>query len=256
MMMNDSETRDTIRKIWDYSSISYDSNPGHGIFSEEEKTAWTRELGLNLPPGPLRILDAGCGTGAMALLFAGMGHQVTGIDLSREMLTKARKKADEKSLTLELQAGDAEYLPFADRSFDVVVNRHLLWTLPHPETALNEWHRVLKPGGRVFIIDGVWDDNSLLSRMKIRISSGMARIFEPHNTHQRSYDTRIRASLPYAGGVPEGITLNLLKDAGFIHQGTRNLMYIRELHKPILPWYKRLAQGKSYYIIVSVKNGQ
>ncbi|MDD1729622.1 MAG: methyltransferase domain-containing protein [Methanospirillum sp.] len=255
MMMNDSETKDTIRKIWDYSSISYDSNAGHGIFSEEEKNAWTRELRLNLPPGPLKILDVGCGTGAMALLFAGMGHQVTGIDLSREMLTKAGKKADEKSLTLELGTGDAEYLPFPDGSFDVVVNRHLLWTLPHPETALKDWHRVLKPGGRVFIIDGVWDDNSLLSWMKIRMSSGVARIFEPHNTHQRSYDPTIRASLPYAGGVPEEITLNLLKDTGFVHLDTRNLMYIRELQKTDLPWYKRLAQGKSYYIIISVKNG-
>jgi hypothetical protein len=87
--------------------------------------------------------------------------------------------------------------------------------------------------------------------MKIRISSGMARIFEPHNTHQRSYDSTIRNVLPYGGWVPEEITLKYLEDAGFIHLDTRDLVYIRELHKSEFPWYKKFVQGKSYYIINS-----
>lgn len=253
MMTDDDEIKNAIRTVWDFSSISYDQNPGHGIVTEEEKAAWKRELLRTLPPGPLKILDIGCGTGAMALLFAEMGHLVTGIDLSRDMMTKARKKAEERNLTIELLNGDAEFLPFDDRSCDVVVTRHLLWTLPHPDIAVKDWHRVLKPEGRVLIIDGVWDDNSLLSKMKIRISSGMARIFEPYNTHQRSYDSTIRTILPYGGGVPEEITQKLLKEAGFIHLDTRNLKYIRELYSSELPWYKKWVQGMSYYIIASLK---
>lgn len=253
-MVDDGEIRDAIRKIWDYSSISYDGNPGHGIITGEESTAWKNELSRNLHHGSLKVLDIGCGTGAIALLFAEMGHQVTGFDLSVGMMTKARKKAEERNLTLELLSGDAEHLPFGDGSFDVVVNRHLLWTLPHPDIALKDWHRVLKQGGRILIIDGVWDDKSLISYIKIRISSGFTRLFEPHNTHHRSYDQTIRSTLPYGGGVPEEVTLKYLNDVGCIHLDTRNLMYIRELYQSALPWYRRCAQGKSYYIITSAKD--
>jgi ubiquinone/menaquinone biosynthesis C-methylase UbiE len=189
----------------------------------------------------------------MALLFGEMGHQVTGIDLSGGMLEVARKKSETSNHDLILLTGDAERLPFADESFDVVVTRHLLWTLPHPEAALKDWHRVLKPGGMVLIIDGVWDDKSLLSWLKIRISSGLARIFERDNTHHRSYGPAIRRSLPYGGGVPEERTRECLEDAGFVHVRTRDLMYIRALYRSELPWYRRFAQGRSYYIIASMK---
>ena len=252
-MMDERAIREAVRTTWDHASISYDSNPGHGIRTGEEKTAWKQELHRDLPPGPLRVLDAGCGTGAMAFLFAEMGHQVVGIDLSGEMVAQARKKAKTSNYDLDLLTGDAEQLPFGNGSFDVVVTRHLLWTLPHPETALKDWHRVLKPGGRVLIIDGVWDDKSLLSWLKIRVSSGMARIFEPDNTHHRSYGPDIRSRLPYGGGVPEEITLKYLEEAGFVHIQTRDLMYIRGLYRPELPWYKKLNQGRSYYIIASMK---
>jgi SAM-dependent methyltransferase len=76
--MIDHEIKDTVRRSWDHSSGRYDSCPGHGIGTEEEKVAWKRELTRNLTESPLRVLDVGCGTGAMALLFAEMGHQVMG----------------------------------------------------------------------------------------------------------------------------------------------------------------------------------
>ncbi len=49
-------------------------------------------------------------------------------------------------LSIDFQTGDAEHLPFEANTFDVVVSRNLVWTLPAPETAMREWHRVLKPG--------------------------------------------------------------------------------------------------------------
>ena len=130
--MIDHEIKDAIRKSWDLSSVKYDDSPGHGVWSEEEKTAWKQELSRNLPGSPLKVLDAGCGTGVMGLLFAEMGHQVTGVDLSEGMMTRAREKAFAQKLSVELIRGDVENLPFINESFDVVVNRHLVWTLPHP----------------------------------------------------------------------------------------------------------------------------
>ncbi len=253
MAMDDHEVRETVRTVWDRSSTTYDDNPGHGIGTGEEKEAWKRELSWDLSSTPLRVLDIGCGTGAMGILFAEMGHQVTGIDLSEKMMEKAREKAEERSLPLELRAGDAEHLPFRDSSFDLVVMRHLLWTLPHPECALKDWHRVLTPGGRLLVIDGIWDDKSLATRVKMGFSSGMTRVFEQENTHRRSYDRTLRSRLPYEGGVPLESMLALLERAGFSPKHLGDLRYIRDLQKARLPWYKRLAQGKTYYIIVSMK---
>src|SRR6476646_6271546 len=80
-------------------------------------------------------------------------HRVTGIDFAPSMTAQARKKAAERQATIRYEEADAEQLPFAAGSFDMAVSRHLLWTLPHPERAMDEWIRVLRPGGRLIIVD-------------------------------------------------------------------------------------------------------
>jgi ubiquinone/menaquinone biosynthesis C-methylase UbiE len=69
------------------------------------------------------------------------------------MIAQARKKAAERQATIRYEEADAEQLPFAAARFDIAVSRHLLWTLPHPERAMDEWIRVLRPGGRLIIVD-------------------------------------------------------------------------------------------------------
>ena len=249
--MTDPDIKDKIRKSWDQSSDLYDSCSGHGIGTGEEEVAWKQELSRDLPEPPLRVLDVGCGTGVMALLFAGMGHHVTGVDLSEDMMAKARGKADAQNLQIELKNGDAEHLPFDDGSFDVVVNRHLLWTLPHPELALREWHRVLKNGGVVLIIEGVWKDRSFKVRAKRILSDGLARIFG--HRHGGHYDPELRSQLPYDGGVPEETIISELEHAGFTGIRVRDLMYIREIQKRRQPWYERFAPARTYYIVAAMK---
>ena len=68
-------------------------------------------------------------------------------------IAQARKKAAERQATIRYEEADAEQLPFAAGSFDMAVSRHLLWTLPHPERAMDEWIRVLRPGARLIIVD-------------------------------------------------------------------------------------------------------
>jgi ubiquinone/menaquinone biosynthesis C-methylase UbiE len=251
--MNDQEIKDAVRKVWDLSSTTYDNIPGHRIGTPEEKNAWIQELGRDLPSVALAVLDVGCGTCAIGLLFAEMGHRVTGVDLSEDMIARARRKVEESKLVIDLRTGDAEHLPFEDGSFDVIVTRHLLWTLPNPEIALKEWFRVLTPRGMLVVIDGVWHDNSLGTRVRMRISSGMARIFEPESTHPASYSEGVRTRLPLGGGVSEETMQAFLQQAGFLDMQFRDLMYIRELQKLQLPWYRRFAQGKSYYLVTSTK---
>ena len=100
---------------------------------------------------PKRVLDVGTGAGLLALLYAELGHEVTGLDFSQAMLEQARERADRHGLPVDFVRGDAEALPFGDESFDVVTNRIVIWSLPSPGVAVREWARVLKPGGKLVL---------------------------------------------------------------------------------------------------------
>ena len=158
--MVNNDLKNEIRKQWGNRSRSYDNSPGHGIHSDREKQAWLQILSnaLNQKQG-LRVLDVGTGTGALALMLAEMGHEVTGIDMSERMLKIARDKAQSRNLNPVFRAGDAEAPPFESESFDAIVSRHVLWTLPNPEKAVNQWKKLLKPGGIIVIIDGNFSRN-------------------------------------------------------------------------------------------------
>lgn len=155
MMNRNSDLKETIKLRWGKRARSYDMSPGHGIHSKQEKEAWMQILSnaLNRRQG-LTVLDVGTGTGALALLLAEMGHTAVGIDLSQRMLQRASEKAHARNMTVEFKIGDAEAPPFERESFDAIVSRHVLWTLPNPEHALKTWNRLLKPNGIIAIIDG------------------------------------------------------------------------------------------------------
>ena len=110
-----------------------------------------------LPVGRLEVLDVGCGTGEIGLLFAELGHHVTGLDLSEKTLAKAREKTSKKMYDSTFKKGDAEDPPFEAGTFDVVVSRHLLWTLPHPDNAVKNWKKMLKKGGVLIVIYGLYN---------------------------------------------------------------------------------------------------
>jgi ubiquinone/menaquinone biosynthesis C-methylase UbiE len=140
---------------WDRRAPVFDEDFGHTIRTPGERAAWDRVLGLILAGrGPSDVLDAGCGTGFLAFELAARGHRATGVDFAPAMVAEARRKAANRGLDVRFEEGDAEQLRFPDGSFDLVISRHVLWTLPHPETAVDEWIRVLRPGGRLVIVDG------------------------------------------------------------------------------------------------------
>lgn len=103
---------------------------------------------VDKPGDGLKILDVGCGAGFFEMLLAPLGYAMTGIDLTPDMITKARELAGrhhaEEARFLVM---DAEHPDFPDETFDAVISRNLTWTLPHPVEAYEQWYRVLKPGG-------------------------------------------------------------------------------------------------------------
>ena len=140
---------------WGRRAANFDADFGHSIHTPEERAAWNRVFALALGGREgLAALDVGCGTGFLSLELAARGHRVTGIDFAPAMLALAKEKAAAAGAAIRLEEADAENLPFAPASFDLVITRHVLWTLPHPEAALDEWIRVLRPGGRLAVIDG------------------------------------------------------------------------------------------------------
>jgi SAM-dependent methyltransferase len=113
------------------------------------------ELG-RLAPGE-RVLDLGSGAGTDSLVAAqmvGPEGRVTGIDMTPQMLAKARAAAAELGLTnVEFVEGEAERLPFPDESFDVVVSNGVIDLVPDKDAVFAELHRVLVAGGRLQIAD-------------------------------------------------------------------------------------------------------
>lgn len=187
---------------WDRRAAHFDEDFGHSIGSPAERAAWDRILNLVIPAGgPLDALDVGCGTGFLTLELASRGHRASGIDFAPAMIARARGKAAAQGLGARFDEGDAERLPYPDGSFDLVISRHVLWTLPHPEAALDEWLRVLRPGGRLAIIDGAQynDATAPPQRENARTSTEYAAISD---------------RLPFYGGRPREEIEALLRARG------------------------------------------
>ena len=109
-----------------------------------------------LEPGE-RVLDLGSGTGTdslVASLMVGSEGSVTGLDMTPEMLAKARAGAAELGAgNVTFVDGEAEQLPFEDTSFDVVISNGVIDLVPDKDAVFSELHRVLVPGGRIQIAD-------------------------------------------------------------------------------------------------------
>lgn len=143
-----------IVNYWEKANHRYDDLVQRELESEMKKT-WRELLEENCPPGEtLKILDIGTGPGFFSLLLSEMGHKVTAIDCTQSMLDTARKNAEMAGFDVEFHLMDAHELDFEDHSFDMIINRNVTWLLNEPEDAYQEWHRVLKPGGRLLIFDG------------------------------------------------------------------------------------------------------
>ena len=116
--------------------------------------AWQEYLtGKIVADKPLKILDIGTGAGFFAVILSKMGHQVTGIDMSADMLHQAKQNVLAAGGRAKFCKMNAQKLDFADETFDVVISRNLTWTLPDVMQAYREWYRVLKKGGRLLNFD-------------------------------------------------------------------------------------------------------
>ena len=147
------ERKEKIVKYWEKRSDSFLEQRRQELHSTMAER-WIKEINAQLPEGKnLKILDVGCGAGFFTILLAKAGHQVTGIDLTPDMIKNARILAEEEGVNCEFTVMDAENPEFPDGTFDVIISRNLTWTLPHVRHAYQEWLRVLKKGGVLLNFD-------------------------------------------------------------------------------------------------------
>ena len=147
------ERKERIVNYWEKRSDSFLVQKRQELHSAMAER-WMKEIRGQLPEGKkLRILDVGCGAGFFSILLAKEGYQVTGIDLTPDMIKNARLLAEEEKVSCEFQVMDAENPEFQEETFDVVISRNLTWTLPHVQHAYQEWIRVLKKGGILLNFD-------------------------------------------------------------------------------------------------------
>ena len=199
------------------------------------------------------------GTGFLALLLAELGHSVTGIDLAPQMLNVARQKAEQLHLNVRLRLENAASVQDCDGSYDLVMARHVIWVLPDPGRGVREWLRVLRPGGRLALIEGKWGPDEIKTTYLYSINNALAAVLSAGSKVIR-YSVgktklwaflvgklnnwryhHIQAQLPFSGGPSAEQLLAFLET-----QGLRDLT-VEPLMSPVL-W----GDGSQYprYLVV------
>ncbi|MGH2888314.1 MAG: class I SAM-dependent methyltransferase, partial [Solirubrobacteraceae bacterium] len=148
------EIRDVNTRYHDVAAHGYDSKWGidFGAVGQAQVLGKLRKLlGAELDRGYDRSLEVGAGTGyfSLNLLQTGVVTRATATDISPGMVATLRHNAARLGLEIDAARADAESLPFADASFDLVLGHAVLHHLPDLDRAFAEFHRLLRPGGRI-----------------------------------------------------------------------------------------------------------
>jgi ubiquinone/menaquinone biosynthesis C-methylase UbiE len=256
--MSDNFTlRDQIREYWSMRAAAFDEQPGHGIRDGAEKQAWMnllrREIG---DPKHRKTLDLASGTGEISHLLHDYGLQVTGLDWSDAMLEIARQKAKDRGSDIKFLTGDAENTREPEGSYDLIVNRHLVWTLVDPAAAFKHWYGLLKPGGILLIIDGDFNNKNLLQRGLKWLSTKFSKAQNPHGSPEMSaLHQSIQDQLYFRKGARRGAIDDLLKETGFseinVSTDLRQIKIAQAGHMDFFKGLERRASDR--YVIRAAK---
>jgi ubiquinone/menaquinone biosynthesis C-methylase UbiE len=209
--------RDEIREFWSARAATFDQSVGHEIFSEGERRAWHGLIRRHLGEGQgRRALDLACGTGVISHLMNDMGFSVTGLDWSEAMLEQARAKARKRGADIRFVMRDAERTGEDRESYDVIVTRHLVWTLVDVPAAFAEWFSLLKPGGRLLVVDGNFGSKSRISRLAEAVAARLGHNPAPRmDAAMRAQHDSIRSRVWFSQAMDPADVARLMTAAGF-----------------------------------------
>ncbi|WP_246079361.1 class I SAM-dependent methyltransferase [Parasedimentitalea maritima] len=215
------DLKEEIRSYWSDRAATFDDSPSHLIENQYGLSAWQDFICRSFELGPdqmligKQVLDIACGTGEISRVLCSLGAEVVGLDFSEKMHARAKEKLMGKSWSPLLC--DAEnLLGVVDDAFDFAVTRHLAWTLTKPEKAYAEWRRVLKPGGRLLLVDGNWEQgHSFLYRLRRQFADFLSPL-PAKSPKETAKDQWIRKQLPYRNGLTLEHLRHDLVQAGFV----------------------------------------
>jgi ubiquinone/menaquinone biosynthesis C-methylase UbiE len=185
------EVTDRLRSLWEGYAPRYDRDTGfYDLLLLGESRSWACSQASG------QALEVAIGTGRN-LPFYPRGIQLTGIDFSPAMLEIARDRAAELGVNVALIEGDAQHLPFADRRFDTLVCTLALSSIPDPAAAINEMHRVLRPGGQLLVVGHVASPHRVVRASQQTLERLSIRLAGDHQTRQ-----------PYPEIVAAGFTVD------------------------------------------------
>lgn len=248
------DLRDEIRDYWSDRAATFDLDPGHKIADGAEKAAWKALFRRHLGEADgRRLLDLASGTGEIAMLCHEVGFRVTGLDWAEPMLDRARAKAAAAGVAINFLQADAERTMLSAESQEVIVTRHLVWTLVDPATAFAEWFRVLVPGGQLLIVDGDFVTKSRVHKLLIRLLGLTRRHVEGGMPDRHA---RILSRVHFSTGARAADVALLLEKAGFteIKIDTR----LGSIHKAQafgLGWKRALLRRSEHRYSICARKG-
>jgi SAM-dependent methyltransferase len=238
------DVHERIREFWDRDAETYDRSASHAVSDPLEAAAWRAALRAVLPEPPAAVLDVGAGTGSLSVLAAELGYRVTALDLSEGMLAKARAKAEERGLDLSFEVGSA--MTPSGGPFDVVMERHVLWTMPDPVGALRAWRDLTASGARLALFEGLWGSTAPAHRAKRAMADLIRRLMRVEDHHHAPYPDEVIASLPLARMPSPAPLVEAVYEAGWTAVRIRRLRDVEwtaRLHEPApLGWLEHMPR--------------
>jgi SAM-dependent methyltransferase len=237
---------DEIRAWWDEDAATYDDSTTHRPRRPAERAAWTAALAGLLPAPPSRVLDCGAGTGFLSLIAARLGHQVTAVDLSGRMLAKLHDAAAEEGLAITTVEGPADGAPAGH--YDVVMERHLLWTLPDPEAALVAWRTAVAAGGRLISVGHMREAPG-----RAQVRGWLHRWQGRAPDHHGEYPRTIVAALPLVtASMDPSVSVEIVMRAGWPAPRLERLRDVEWAERLSVPRGERLLGVPPRYAVVAV----
>jgi ubiquinone/menaquinone biosynthesis C-methylase UbiE len=199
-----SEETERLKRIYEKQAPRYDRSIAFWekvLFRDGRQWVCSRAQG--------EVLEAAIGTGRN-LTFYPAGVRLTGIDLSPAMLERARERAGELGMEVDLREGDAQDLPFPGGSFDTVVCTLSLCNVPDDRRAVAEMKRVLRPGGRLLLLDHIRAASGLGRAVQKALEFVWVRLEGEHLLrrpleHARAEGLRIEEQERYKRGIVERV---------------------------------------------------
>jgi len=250
------EIRDVNTRYHDVAAISYDSKWGidFGEVGQAQVLGKLRKvLGSELDRGFERSLEIGAGTGyfSLNLLQAGVVGEITCTDISPGMVRTLAANADRLGLPVRAARADAESLPFADQSFDLVLGHAVLHHLPDLQAAFAEFHRVLRPGGRIVFAGEPSRTGDRLAAIPKRGASVVAPLWRtllragspppPNDAEDRDAHDHGLERLVDIHAFDPGDLVKLARSAGFSEVKVRG----EELVANFFGWFNRSLEARA-----------